>query len=107
MDHSLHFHEDYGLIDNLDEIDFSSVHLSDNLGSIFIFVLFTFIGLFFIVVGYGFRGIKCGEKVHDKLKAFLLWNWCIRLVLEAAMDFCFGCILNLFYGNFYDQPWGA
>lgn len=29
-----------------------------------------------------------------------MWNWCIRLVLEASLELAFTCTLSLQYGNF-------
>lgn len=32
-----------------------------------------------------------------------MWNWCIRLVLEAALELSFSVFLNLQYGKFDDN----
>ena len=36
-----------------------------------------------------------------------MWNFCIRLVFEAALELTYSCILNLNYGGWHDRPWGA
>jgi hypothetical protein len=99
-------------MDNLDSLDFGSRNLSSNLGSIFIFFLITVTGLLLILI---FRlSTKCCKcciccgKAHKKLADFFLWNWCIRLVFEATMEFTFACYLNIrFFDSWEETPWGG
>ena len=52
---------------HLGEIDTNSVFLSENLGSIFIFIMLTFVGLILIVFTMGCRKINVIGKVNNKL----------------------------------------
>ena len=47
----------------------------------------------------------CSGKVFEKLYGFICWNWCIRLILEAAMELSFCVIMNLYYGSYTGGTW--
>ena len=47
------------------------------------------------------------KKVVNWLKKVLLWNFCIRIFMEAAIEISICTVLNLRFGTFRNVPWGA
>ena len=83
----------------MDDLGYGNMYTAEVMGSIFVFQVLTAIALIFIAVGYFFR--NCSDafhKIYSTFKAFFMWNWCIRLVLEATMELSFCIILNIRFG---------
>ena len=71
----------------------------------------TTVGLFLLVLGNFMYSIlpACLKKPHARLSKILLWNFCIRLLLEAAIETIISTILNLKFGGHFSSKlaWGA
>ena len=99
---------DENLADRLIVLEYGSIYLSKNMGSVFVIFTITLVGLLMIIVLYPLTiNNHVIRKHHNKLKSFLMWNFCIRLVLEAGIEIIISSILNLQIGCFYGVPWGA
>jgi len=82
--------------------------MSENLGSLFVIIVVCFIAVFLIVLLMPITRFKCIDWVYTKLKKYFLWNFMLRLLLEAGLELAFCCVLNLRYGNVftYTEPVG-
>lgn len=72
--------------------------MSNNLGSVFVFMLITALALLTWVI---LRPFSCGLaiRIRDKIKQKLMWNFVIRLVIETFLELSFSCYFNLRYAN--------
>lgn len=78
------------------------------MGSVFVIFTFTLLGLIMIIILYPLTiNSFFIRKQHHKLKDFLMWNFCIRLVLEAGIEIIISSLLNIRFADFYGVPWGA
>jgi hypothetical protein len=70
------------------------------MGSVFLFFTLSFFGLVLMVILEVMQSMLPApvRKFHFKLKKFLLWNFIIRLYLEAAIELTISTILNLRFG---------
>ena len=102
----LHFDK---LESRLDELSYGSMHLSANMGSVFLAFWLTTIALLFIVLGTFMQSFlpPLLKKALTWLKKVLIWNFCIRLIMEASIESIICTNLNLRFGSFYCVPWGA
>lgn len=83
------------LIENLNSIGYESHYMAPSMGSVYIFMLGTVFGLILIVILQPIKGCHPRlEKIQNWLKTFFLWNWVIRLILEAALELSFVVILQ-------------
>ena len=82
---------EYNLTQRLTPLGYGSHYISNIMGSIYIFMLATIIGLFLILL---FSVFRFGRRFQKKLENFFLWNWVIRLVMEACLELSFAIILN-------------
>jgi len=74
--------------------------MSRNLGSVFVIFVISFVILVIILLFWVFsKCCGCSERAFIKLKTKFLWNYYIRLVLEASLELSFCCIMNIKYGN--------
>jgi hypothetical protein len=65
------------------------------MGSIYIFMLLTIIGLILIVLlSVISKSVKIAQKAQSFLINFLCWNWVIRLIIQACLELSFAVILN-------------
>ena len=95
--------------DHLGTIDIGSVHLSENTGSLLVFLLLTALTLVLIPILSLLRPL-CHKRIqqsYDNIKHTVMWNFTLRLVLEASLDLSYSVLINLKYGYFEDQPFGA
>ena len=94
---------------NLATIDIESVHLSANTGSLLVYMLVTTLILLLIPILSVMRPIfpKIILKAYNHVKESVMWNWTLRLMLESSLDLSFTVLVNLEYGDFIDQPFGA
>jgi len=89
-------HEKSALVENLDSLDYSSRFASVNLGSIFIV---------FMTVPVVYSSITCLgvlkrfspriERLHVWGKDKFMWNWLIRLILEANLELTITAVMAL------------
>merc|ERR1719246_404261 len=77
---------EYNLTQRLTPLGYGSHYISNIMGSIYIFMLATIIGLFLILL---FSVFRFGRRFQKKLENFFLWNWVIRLVMEACLELSF------------------
>ena len=91
-------HGNSELVENLDSLDFSSRLASANLGSVFIALLISPIiyGLTFLL-GLIKKTTKnhSVHKLHAWLEAKFMWNWLIRLTLEASLELTMSAVMAL------------
>ena len=85
------FEAEFNLTKRLDPLGYGSHYISNIMGSIYIFMLATIVGLFSILV---FSVFRFGRRFQTKLENFFLWNWVIRLFMEACLELSFAVILN-------------
>ena len=73
--------------------------MSNNLGSIFVIVIFL---TFLLIVIFLLEPIKnpFARKLVLKLKEKLFWNFLIRLVIESYLELGFSVYFNLRYARF-------
>ena len=65
------------------------------MGSVYIFILLTTLGLIGMLLLKLFSAkLSWAGKPYDKLKEIFLWNYIIRLVFEACIELTFVMILN-------------
>jgi len=90
-------------------LGYDSVNMSDNLGSLYIIVLFTIILLLLsaLMTMFKFEAIVCCKRSNKYLKKKLHWNFVIRLVIEGSFDFTFAIFFNLRYAYFSVRYWGS
>jgi len=89
-------HENADLAESLDTLDYSSRLASANLGSVFIAILvspviYSFIFFLKLIKSKSLRA----EKLHDWLEAKFMWNWLIRLTLEASLELTMTALMAL------------
>jgi len=96
----------------LDDLGYGSVHMSENLGSVFLIIMFIFVAMILIYFSSLFGGFcrhtKVGKvlrKYYSKMWLFLHWNFSIRLVLQEAIILSYCCDLNIRFGSF--QTWAS
>jgi len=66
------------------------------MGSVYIIMMITIVFLLVILLMIPLRPLGwCVRSVHDRLKAFFLWNFVIRLVFEACLELTFAVIIDL------------
>jgi hypothetical protein len=97
------------LEERLDELSYGSMHLSENMGSVFLAFFVTTIGIFLIVLGSFMQSFLPAalKKAWNWLKKVLLWNFCIRLIMEASIESIICTNLSLNFGSYFCVPWGA
>ena len=78
------------LTKRLDPLGYGSHYISNVMGSIYIYMLATILGLFIIIL----LSVTRFRKLQQKLENFLLWNWIIRLIIQASLEFSFTVFLN-------------
>lgn len=88
-------------------LGYDSANMSDTLGSLYIIILLTGLGLLLTLILLPFKRIACCKKVNGKLKKFLHWNFVIRLIIEGSMDLTFTAYFNLKYANFSVRYYGS
>ena len=71
--------------------------MSNNLGSVFIIILFTATALLLSVL-LSCLNVRVVQKFNTGLKGFLHWNFVIRLIIEGLMELLFATYFNLKYG---------
>ena len=79
----------------LGSLGITSVLVTVNLGSMFLIIFYTVLGLLLSYLMLPF--VKCFgflKKQKDKLDTKFKWNWTIRVILEGAMDLSFACFLT-------------
>ena len=65
------------------------------MGSVYIFILLTTLGLIGMLLLKLFSSkVSWAGKPYKKLKELFLWNYVIRLVFEACIELTFVMILN-------------
>ena len=69
---------------------YDSHYMGNVMGSIYIFMLATILGLFLIMI----LSVTRFRKAQQKLENFLLWNWIIRLIIAASLELSFAILLN-------------
>lgn len=89
------------LLESLGNLGYESHYMAVTMGSIYIFMLVTVVGFILMPFTTLLRRLHPRiAKFDHQLKAFFLWNWCIRLILEAALELSFTCMLNWYFlGN--------
>lgn len=97
------------VVTRLEEFDYDSMFLTVNLGSVFVIIFLVTVGLFSILLGNFMNSFlpACFKNINKKLEKHLIWNFCIRLILETAIETIISTILNLKFGRFSTQlPFG-
>jgi len=94
------FPDNKSLVKILDELSYGSRYMSVNMGSIFVIFMVTILGLIIVLVGHFIF-----PRWITKLKKILIWNFCIRLVLETAIEIIFCTILNLRFSQWNTSHW--
>lgn len=75
----------------------------------FVIALGTFMALMLAVIlaiFLRFCQVSCCSRLYTKIEKFFLWNFVIRLVLEAALEISFCAYLNLRYGHISSHYFG-
>ena len=67
---------------------YGSAYMSNNLGSIFLYMLAMVYGLFLYVILDRFTHPFI-VRLSNKIKDYFIWNYVIRLVIETYMQLCF------------------
>jgi len=76
-------------------VGYGSHYIANVMGSIYIFMLLTIIGLILIVLlSVISKSVKIAQKAQSFLINFLCWNWVIRLIIQASLELSFAVILN-------------
>ena len=97
--------DDMILVASLEELGYVSAHMTENLGSIGVFIVLTLIGLTIMIITSILMCFCCCQncnfmrKFHSWIVEFLCWNFCIRLVLEATIELTFSLVLNYRYSS--------
>jgi len=90
---------------SLDQLSYGSRYMSRNLGSVYVIFVISFVILVFTFLFWVFsKCCGCSERAFKKLETKFLWNYYIRLVLEASLELSFCCIINIKYGNVFRYP---
>ena len=92
---------------SLSELGYSSAYLSNNLGSVYVFAFLTAIVLILSGLLELCARFTIVNKLNNRIKKQLHWNFVIRLVMEAGMEIAFGVYINLTYGKFEKGYFGA
>ena len=70
------------------------------MGSVYIFIILTTLGLIVMVVLKIFKAnLPIAEKPYTKLRKMFLWNYIIRLVFDACIELTLVMILNRMPGS--------
>jgi len=73
---------------SLGVLGYGSGYMSNNLGSVYIYMLVMIYCLFLSVVLERFQH-PILVSVNNKIKDYFMWNFVIRLVIEGYMELCF------------------
>jgi hypothetical protein len=103
---------------SLGELGYRSAYTSNNLGSVFVIMIFTCVALVVIaILELVERLDKCLAperaqscfiaRLNTKIKEQILWNFVIRLLLEGTLETAFCVFFNLQYGEFDTSIFGA
>jgi len=77
------------------------------MGSVYLITMITTVCLGLILIMIPLRPLGwCVQSAHDKLKAYFLWNFVIRLVFEACLELTFAVIINLAFVFSGESPIG-
>lgn len=102
------YEEDKGtlmLLENMGNLGYSSHYMAVIMGSIYVFMFITVLGFMLMPFTTIVRRLHPRIASFDaKLKAFFLWNWCIRLILEAALELSFACMLGMYFIDRITNP---
>ena len=83
------------LINAMDGIGYDSRFFGRVMGSVYIFIICTTIGLIFLLFSWAMRTkLRFAEKSYTKLKSAFVWNYIIRLIYECCLELTFVMILN-------------
>ena len=84
----------------MDELGFSSSYLTANLGTMFLLIFVTTVGLVmsYLLLPLGYF-IKKVNKMKNWLDEKFKWNWTIRLLLEGLLEISFCSVLTISYVN--------
>ena len=94
------------VVDQMGILGYNSAYISTTMGSQYLLLLLTFLGLLLIVLTLPFRSSSCCGKTNTWLRKKLLWNWIIRFLLQSVLELGFGLILMFRYGVKNKQnPW--
>ena len=87
--------ENSQMVEALDSLGYSSRYFGRVMGSVYIFMILTTLGLLLMLVFLAIKSsFSCAKRLYDKLYETLLWNHIIRLVFEACIELTFVMILN-------------
>lgn len=80
-------------------LGYGSAYMSNNLGSMYLFMLMTINCLFWSTVLYSFNH-PILVRINEKIKSYLMWNFVIRLIIEGYMELCFSVYFQLKYTKY-------
>ena len=90
-----HIKERAATMSMLEQLSYGNRYMSENLGSVYLMILITCVFLCMIVLLSICRFIPVCRKVVEKLKKKLVWNHCIRLIVEGCLELFFCSVLNM------------
>jgi hypothetical protein len=68
------------------------------MGSVFMLILFTLLQFFLLLVTRPIRGCHPRfTRLWVRSKEDLMWNFTLRLIMQAALELSFSCLLNFPY----------
>jgi hypothetical protein len=86
--------EDFEFV--LQELGYESHYMAVIMGSIYIFMLGSFVGLLLILLLYPFiTKFGWAKRLQNWLKGQLIWNFMIRLYLMSSLELSFAIVLNI------------
>jgi hypothetical protein len=83
---------------SFEQLGYASVYMSNNLGSVFVFILATAI-LLLLSVLLSIFGFWCLVTLNAYIKKQLCWNFVIRLTFETCLELTFCVYFNLLHGD--------
>ena len=82
-------------MDALDSLGYESRYISRIMGSIYMLILLTTVGLIVMLLLLTIKSrLKWALTPFRKLKEILLWNYIIRLIFEVCIELTFVLIFN-------------